>query len=108
MSDLADLQPAGKFPTGIEGLEHILMGGLPEGRTTLLTGSSGAGKTVFAAELVYRSAAEFDRPALYVTLEESRDDIIRNVLRLGWDLPAMIEAGKLDIIDASRDPDVVE
>jgi len=103
-----DLKPAEKIPTGIEGFEHITLGGLPEHRTTLVAGSSGSGKTILGTELVYRSIAEFDRNCVYVTLEERGPEILRNVLRFGWDLAPFILENKLAIIDASRDPDVVQ
>ncbi len=108
MMNFADIKVSPKIPTGIDGFEHVSMGGLPQGRTTLVAGSSGSGKTIFGSELVYRSVTEFGRKAVYVTLEESCEDIVRNVLRLGWNLGELASQGKIEFIDGSRDPDIVE
>ena len=64
-----DLIGPKKCPTGIEGLKHITMGGIPENRTTMIVGSSGTGKTVLVSELIYRSINQFDRHAVFVTFE---------------------------------------
>ncbi len=104
MNELSGLQAVNKLPTGIEGLEHISMGGLPEGRTTLVVGSSGSGKTIFAVEFLYRGVTQFDRNGVFVTFEERPPDIVRNVKRLGWNLDELVEQKKLMFIDASPDP----
>lgn len=101
MSRYQGLQPVTKIETGIEGFEHITLGGLPEGRQTLLVGSAGSGKTVLALQMLQIGATRLDRPGVLVTLEESGREIMRNVKRFGWDLPALEDAGKLRIIDAS-------
>jgi circadian clock protein KaiC len=103
-NDYSGLEPPAKFPTGIDGFEHITMGGLPEGRPTLVSGSSGCGKTIFTMELVYRSVTQFGRPAVFLTMEEPAADIVRNVKRMGWDLSKPIREGKLKLIDCSPDP----
>lgn len=90
-----------KIPTGIEGFEHLTLGGLPEGRTTLAVGSSGSGKTILAAELLYRGITQFDRRGVFVTLEERPLEIMRNVKRLGWDLVRLVDDGKLGFVDGS-------
>jgi circadian clock protein KaiC len=103
-----DLDLLEKIPTGIEGFEHISLGGLVAGRTTLLVGTSGSGKTVFTVELLYRSINEFDRNGVFVTFEERPADIVRNVRRLGWDLSRLVEAGRLHFVDGSFDRSIVE
>jgi circadian clock protein KaiC len=103
MTELASVDPLGRVPTGIRGFEHISMGGLVEGRTTLLVGSSGSGKTLFASELLYRSITEQGQAVVFVTFEERPSDIIRNVQRLNWDLAALVRDKKLVILDASMD-----
>ncbi len=107
MTDLAHIEPLRRVPTGIRGFEHISMGGLVEGRTTLLVGTSGSGKTLFAIELLYHSIAEFDRPVVFVTFEERPGDIVRNVQRLHWDLAGFIRDKKLVLLDASMERSVV-
>ena len=103
MNELRGLQAPCKIVTGIEGFDHISIGGLMEGRTTLVVGTSGSGKTIFSVEFLYRGIAQFDRPGLFVTFEERPRDIIRNVKRLGWELDELVEQKKLKFIDASLD-----
>jgi circadian clock protein KaiC len=86
-----------KAPTGIRGFDAISHGGLPRGRPTLVTGSAGAGKTLFAAEFLLRGILEFDEPGVLVTFEESLDDLTTNMASLGFDLPELITAGKLKV-----------
>ena len=55
------LETIKKAPTGIQGLDEITEGGLPEGRPTLICGSAGCGKTLMAMEFLVRGASEFMR-----------------------------------------------
>lgn len=93
-----------KIPTGIEGLEHITMGGLIESRTTLLVGSSGSGKTLLAVEFLYRGITKYNRTGVFVTMEESPQEIVRNVKLLGWHLDKLADQQKLKFVDASPLP----
>ncbi len=104
MSELSNLTAPVKIPTGIEGFEHLTLGGLPEGRTALLVGSSGSGKTIFAVEFLYRGITQFDRPGVFVTFEERPRDIVRNVKRLGWHLDDLVGQNKLAFVDGSPEP----
>src|SRR5829696_6497310 len=108
MTDLTDLAPLRRVPTGIRGFEHISMGGLVEGRTTLLVGSSGSGKTLFASELLLRGITQHGRTAVFVTFEEKPADIVRNVQRMNWDLAGLVQQKKLVFLDASMDRTMVE
>lgn len=104
MNEFKELIPLIKTPIGIEGFEHITMGGLTEGRTTLVVGSSGSGKTLFGVEFLYLGATQFNKPGVFVTFEERPPDIVRNVKSLGWNLDELVEKGKLKFIDASPEP----
>lgn len=94
-----------KLRTMIEGFDEISHGGMPIGRTTLISGTSGTGKTLFAIQFLYHGIKYFDYPGLFVTFEESPTDIIQNAFSFGWDLEKLIEDGKLFILDASPDPE---
>ncbi|MBW4462577.1 MAG: circadian clock protein KaiC [Nodosilinea sp. WJT8-NPBG4] len=109
-SDQTDLQPshpAGvrKIRTLIEGFDDISHGGMPAGRSTLVSGTSGTGKTLFAVQFIYNGITEFDEPGVFVTFEESPEDIIQNAYSFGWDLQQLVDDGKLFILDASPDPE---
>jgi circadian clock protein KaiC len=94
-----------KIRTMIEGFDDISHGGLPLGRTTLFSGTSGTGKTLFSVQFLYNGILFFDEPGVFVTFEESPSDIIKNAYSFGWDLPKLINEGKLFILDASPDPE---
>lgn len=94
-----------KLRTMIEGFDEISHGGMPMGRTTLVSGTSGTGKTLFAIQFLYHGIKYFDYPGLFVTFEESPQDIIQNAWSFGWNLQQLIEEGKLFILDASPDPE---
>jgi circadian clock protein KaiC len=86
-----------KCPTGIQGLDEITGGGLPQGRPTLACGSAGCGKTVLAMEFLVRGALEYDEPGLFVCFEERIEDLTQNFASLGFDLAALIAQHKLAI-----------
>ncbi|MGF1600715.1 MAG: circadian clock protein KaiC [Thermosynechococcaceae cyanobacterium] len=94
-----------KIQTRIEGFDDISNGGLPKGRTTLVSGTSGTGKTLLAVQFLYHGIIHFDEPAVFVTFEESPTDIIQNALSFGWDLQQQMDNRKLFILDASPDPE---
>ena len=94
-----------KIRTAIEGLDEITHGGLPIGRTTLVSGTSGTGKTLLAVQFLYHGIKYFDYPGIFVTFEESPEDIIKNACSFGWDLQSLIDRNKIFILDASPDPE---
>jgi circadian clock protein KaiC len=83
-----------KLRTMIEGFDDISQGGLPIGRTTLVSGTSGTGKTLFSLQFLYNGIIFFDEPGIFVTFEETPQDIIKNTWGLGWDLQKTIDDGK--------------
>ncbi|MGB7485923.1 MAG: ATPase domain-containing protein, partial [Phormidesmis sp.] len=94
-----------KIRTMIEGFDDISHGGLPVGRSTLVSGTSGTGKTLLAVQFLYHGMTYFDEPGVFVTFEESPADIITNAYSFGWNLQALIDSGKLFILDACPDPE---
>lgn len=94
-----------KVRTMIEGLDDISHGGLPLGRTTLVSGTSGTGKTLFSIQFLYNAILHLNEPGVFVTFEEAPSDIIKNAFSFGWNLQKLIDEGKLFILDASPDPE---
>jgi circadian clock protein KaiC len=84
-----------KAPTSIQGLDEITGGGLPKGRPTLVCGSAGCGKTLFAMEFLVRGASEYNEPGVFVSFEETESELIANVASLGFDLQEMIANKKM-------------
>ncbi|MFL5286015.1 MAG: circadian clock protein KaiC [Rhodopila sp.] len=86
-----------KSPTGIAGFDDITLGGLPTGRPTLVCGAAGCGKTLFGTTFLVNGATQFDEPGVFISFEERATDLVENVASLGFDLDALIAAGKLAI-----------
>ena len=95
-----------KVFTGIKGFDEILMGGVPKGRSTLITGGTGTGKTVILNEFIYRGITQFKENGVYVTFEEDKRDIIKNVRGFGWNYVSLIAQKKLIFVDAGAFRDV--
>jgi circadian clock protein KaiC len=105
MTDNGDEPRVQKLATGIPSFDLIAKGGLPEGRTTLLSGTAGSGKTVFAVQFL-AAGIGVGQTGVFVTFEESAADIRQNMRSFGWDLAEWERAGKFAIVDASPDPHV--
>ncbi|MBS7287978.1 MAG: AAA family ATPase [Candidatus Freyarchaeota archaeon] len=93
--------PGERTPTGIRGFDELVRGGLFRGATYLLSGVSGAGKSIFCLEFLYRGAAEYGEPGLYVSLEEHLDSILRNARNFRWDMKSLIDRQMLVLLDLS-------
>ncbi len=92
-----------KSPTRIEGLDQILKGGLPTGRTSLIIGGPGSGKSLFGLEFLYRSAL-VGEPGIFISFEERASALRSNTSTLGWDLAPLEEDGRLFLFEARIDP----
>ncbi len=84
-----------KALTGIEGLDIITNGGLPKGRATLICGGTGTGKTLLAMEFLLRGAMQYNEPGVFMAFEESTNDLITNVVSIGFDLDGLIASKKI-------------
>lgn len=93
-----------KLRTAIEGFDLIASGGLPAGRSTLLSGTSGSAKTVFAAQFIAAGIAHVGESGVFVTFEEAPEDIRLNMAGFGWDIAAWEAEGKWAFVDASPEP----
>jgi circadian clock protein KaiC len=92
--------------TGIQGLDDILLGGIPRENLIVVQGESGAGKTLFGTEFIYRGISEFDEPGMIVVFETSAQKLIRDAAAMGWDLEELQARRKLQIVFTS--PEVLE
>src|SRR5512134_1870859 len=84
-----------KSPTGITGIDEITGGGLPKGRPTLIAGSAGCGKTLFAMEFLVHGAVRYDEPGVFMAFEENAEELAQNVASLGFDVKDLIKRKKL-------------
>src|ERR1700761_8267560 len=92
-----EAQALAKAPTGILGLDEVTFGGLPAGRPTLVCGGPGCGKTLLATTFLVNGAVSFDEPGVFMSFEESAEDLIQNVASLGYDLNGLIANKKLAV-----------
>lgn len=90
-----------RIKSGIDGLDEILGGGIPEGSTVLITGGSGVGKTILASQFLYNGITKYGENGVYVTLEERPKDLVAEMRQFGWDFEKLENEGKLTIIDAA-------
>jgi circadian clock protein KaiC len=97
-----------KAPTGIPGFDDITGGGLPRGRTTLVVGGPGAGKTIFALSCLANGARDHHEPGIFVAFEENARQLTVNAAPFGWDLPALERDRRLVLLDAQLSPSVVQ
>ncbi|MGB7027864.1 MAG: circadian clock protein KaiC [Candidatus Acidiferrum sp.] len=103
-----ELLPLEKTPTGIPGFDEISEGGLPKGRTTIVCGSAGCGKTMFGIEFLVRGALQYDEPGVLMAFEETPQDIARNVASLGFDIQDLAEKKKLFLDYISVEPHEIQ
>jgi circadian clock protein KaiC len=86
-----------KCPTGIHGLDQITDGGLPRGRSTLVCGGPGAGKTLMGIEFLARGARDFGEAGVFVSFEERADDLAKNAFSLGFDLGRLVRSKRFAV-----------
>ena len=96
-----------KAPSGIAGFDEITNGGLPRGRTTLLVGAPGAGKTIFALKFLVHGARQCREPGIFVAFEESSKRVVANAESFGWEL-AQLQGRKLFFLDAQPMHDLIQ
>jgi circadian clock protein KaiC len=101
------LQDPNKAPTGITGLDEITRGGLVRGRTTLLAGGPGSGKSLLALETLVNGARHFNEPGIFVAFEESSQRILDNASKFGWDLKSL-QRKNLFFLDAQPTSDLIQ
>ncbi len=90
-----------RIPTGINGLDELMEGGLPEGRSFLVSGATGTGKSIFCSQFIYQGAVQYHQPGVYVTLVERPNLLREDLLSFGWDLQKMEDQNLIQIIDGS-------
>jgi circadian clock protein KaiC len=99
--------PQRKSPTGVTGFDEVTGGGLPTGRTTLLLGGPGSGKTILALQFLVHGAEVCKEPGIFVAFEETLERITQNFAGFGWNL-ATLSRKSMYFVDAKPKPDVVQ
>jgi circadian clock protein KaiC len=84
-----------KCPTGIKGLDEVTEGGFPKNRTTLVSGGTGSGKTLLGIDFLIKGATDFKEPGIFMSFEETEDELFKDVASLSLDLPGLVSRKKI-------------
>jgi circadian clock protein KaiC len=90
-----------KLPTGVPGLDTLTYGGIPKGRTTLITGRSGAGKSVLSLQMAC-NLARMGLNTVVVSIEESAEDLLASADSMGFNLAGLVKDGRVLLTDLTR------
>jgi circadian clock protein KaiC len=88
-----------RVPTGVAGFDKIVEGGLPKNTISLVSGTPGTAKTIFAMEFIANGALKNKEKGVFITLEEDTKSLVRQFNRFGYDLKKLIDDGKIKIIE---------
>ncbi|MGK7946213.1 MAG: circadian clock protein KaiC [Microcystaceae cyanobacterium] len=100
MSQNQSLDFIEKLETGIPGFDFLSEGGIPKGRATLIAGTAGSAKTVFACQFLVEGIKKGEN-GVFVTFEEPPKALRRNMLGFGWNIAQWEEQRKWAFVDAS-------
>lgn len=92
-----------KIKTGIEGLDEMFKGGIRKGSSVLISGPPGTGKTILAMQFIVEGAKR-NEPGVYITSEESVEDIREYAKSLGWNIDKYEKKGLITLIKQSIYP----
>jgi circadian clock protein KaiC len=87
-----------RIKTGIKGLDNLIEGGIPKGSFVVVTGRPGTGKTILGSQFLANGVTKFKEKGLFISVEQSREEIISQANQFNWDLERMEKEGKLKII----------
>jgi len=90
-----------RAPSGIEEFDMLLYGGFPKGRSYLIAGEPGTGKTIFCLQFLLHGLQQKEK-AIYISIDERPEHVILDAKSLGWDLQPYLESGLLNILDVTR------
>ena len=100
MNQISEQKQLVKIATGIPGFDVFSEGGLPKGRTTLISGTAGSGKTIFACQFL-AEGIKSGQNGVFLTFEESPKMLRKNVGSFDWDIARWEAEGKWVFVDAS-------
>ncbi|WP_178918134.1 KaiC domain-containing protein [Natronomonas gomsonensis] len=87
-----------RLDLGIEGLDDMIQGGVPERSLLVVMGAAGTGKTTFGLQFLQRGIEDGEK-AIYITLEEDKEAVVQAATEKGWPFDEYIEDDKLAIVD---------
>jgi circadian clock protein KaiC len=88
-----------RVATGLAGLDPLIEGGFPKGRSILITGEPGTGKSIFALQFLVEGLNRKEK-CIFVTADEGPMDVLEQAASMGWDLEPHVENKELAILNA--------
>lgn len=95
-----------RVPTGVEGMDELIEGGLKKGSVVLVEGGPGCGKSIFCTQFLINGITKYNENGVYINFEEYEKDFCENMVKFGWDLVRLQQEGKFAFISFS--PEQVE
>jgi circadian clock protein KaiC len=89
----------GKTKSGIPGLDAMMGGGIPKGSTVAIAGGTGSGRTIFISQFLYKGAAEYNEPGLFISFDDQKDSLYPNLASFGWDMLELERRQKIVFIE---------
>lgn len=89
-----------KVPSGIPGLDKLMGGGFEEGTVNLITGKTGTGKSIFCSQVAYNGIMKNKQKVIYITTEETANNVRRQVKKFGWDFDTLEKKGWLKMVES--------
>jgi circadian clock protein KaiC len=86
----------GRISTGISELDALMGGGLPAADATAILGPTGSGKTAIALRFIFEGVRDGER-CLFVSFQETAQQLVRKAASFGWDLTSGLDSGQLSI-----------
>ncbi len=83
--------------TGIPGFDELCAGGIPKGSLIVLSGDPGSGKSIFCLQFLYNGVVQYNESGLYISLEETKEEILNTAAVFGWDFRKLIQERKLEL-----------
>ncbi|MBS3062734.1 MAG: AAA family ATPase [Candidatus Diapherotrites archaeon] len=83
--------------TGIPGFDALCNGGIPKGSLIVLSGDPGSGKTIFCLQFLHNGVVDFNEPGVYISLEETKEEILNTGSVFGWDFRKLIQDHKIEV-----------
>jgi KaiC domain protein len=87
-----------RVDVGVEGLDSMIQGGVPDRSLMVVMGAAGTGKTTFGLQFLFHALDRGER-AVFIALEESRESVVDTADEKGWDFSGHVEAGNLAVVD---------
>ena len=91
-----------RVPSHVPGMDELIDGGFPKDTITLISGPPGSAKSLFGIQYIYNGAKEDKEHGIYLTLEESRDSIMRAAEEYDMDLESLEDKGDIFLVDLGK------